>query len=292
MKKGLLRIAAIAFAAGLLLAIAGWAMGGHTSMTVNLGGRPITVGLTGAYWHNGGWESAGTGGWDSLEERDLESFQNINIDVSLGDVDFVAADDFGVGLQWNTEDELHYEVKNGTLRVWDDKIPHFGMNPGMGSSAYVTVYFPAGTVFDRVEVVTGLGDAMLGEFETQDLDVTADLGDVDLSNVAAGQAELNLSLGNLDAYGFTTEKKLTVTADLGNVLLDGDFRGKTEINADLGNVEVYTKLPARDYSYDLDADLGDVTVDDTKQKDHETHSGGDHTLTVDADLGNITVYFG
>ena len=97
--KVLAGVAAPLFLVGVILMGAGWAMGAQTELTVNIGGHPVNVGFTGFYPHAGS-DSIEAASGSAAGERDLAAFDKIEIDVSMGDVNFIVADDYGVDLTW------------------------------------------------------------------------------------------------------------------------------------------------------------------------------------------------
>ena len=99
----------------------------------------------------------------------------------------------------------------------------------------------------------------------------------------------------LTGEALTVTTTFQVDADLGEVNLFGDLGECVDISADLGSVQLGLSKPASDYCWELEADLGSITVDGRNQHvndENEVTGGyGNKMIEVDASLGSITVDF-
>ncbi len=304
--KLLLTSAAVLFGVGSILALAGWAMGGQTSMTVNVGGRNVNVGIHGIYTASSDWGS------NSVKSAsDLETFENLEIDISLGDVYLIPSDKFALSMSWQGEKyELHYTNEKGTLKIWSQSPPNLGINLNMNYDATVMVYIPGDVSLNKVSVKTALGDTDLKGFTADTLDLKADLGEVSVSdavvkngvmklslgdlhmeNVTADYLDVTLSMGDMDGYQISTNKELTVENHMGQVNVEGNFKGKTDITDHMGDVTVTTGLSKDDCGYDLKTSMGDLVIDGVKKKSAATRFVGAHTIIVRNSMGNIELSY-
>lgn len=291
MKKFLLSAGALLLAFGLVLSYAGVRMGGETRATVRLFGRSWDV-----YAPTPGWNVVSTTVHEVAEatptpmppsDQGVEQvddvtfignaatpFTSLNIDLDLGSVTIAAADDFGVEIDaWGTGYQVDHWYSGDTLYIENtDTGAHLPANCGSN----VTVYVPAGVWLEN-------------------LYVDLDLGDLTLAGIQAEYAEIDLDLGSLTGEALTVATTLNVEANLGEVTLFGDLGEYVDISADLGSVQLGLSKPASEYSWDLEADMGTITVDGKMQHandDNEVIGGyGNRMIEVDADLGSITVDF-
>lgn len=304
--KLLLTTAAALFGVGLVLALAGWLMGGQTSMVVNVGGRNVNVGVTGVRLSN--WSGEGK---KVADGGDLEPFTALDVDVDLGDVYLIPSDHYGVELSWQGEDyALHYSNKNGKLKIWSTSSIRLGVDLGFGYGAEVRVYFPEGAELETVTVKTALGSAELEGLRTGRLDVEADLGSVAVTDAVVGESTMNLDLGDLELKRVTartldltlslgaltgnevsTTESLTIKNDMGSVELAGAFEGRTKIVDDMGRVKLNVAGAEADYGYDLQTSMGSVTINGKNAGEKTDRRGGMHTIEVDNSMGNIEIKF-
>lgn len=289
MKKFLLSAGALLLAFGLGLSWVGVRMGGETRATVRLFGRSWDV-----YAPTSGWNVVSTTVRNVAEatpmppsdqgvehvddvtftDQDATPFSSLNIDLDLGSVTIAAADDFGVEIDaWGTGYRVDHWYSGDTLYI-ENKDSGSVLPTNCGSN--VTVYVPAGVWLES-------------------LYVDLDLGDLTLAGIQAMYADIDLDLGSLTGEALTVTTTLEVDADLGEVTLFGDLGEYVDISADLGSVQLGLSKPASDYCWELEADMGSVTVDGKKQRANDdgkvTGGFGNRMIEVDASLGSITVDF-
>lgn len=193
--KGLIGFAVLMLAAGAILTGAGWAMGGETSMTVNLAGHEVNVGIHSPSVKNGEWAWTAE---NTVVAEDLAAFDKLDIDLSLADVYVIPSDHYGVDLSWYGKNyALQYTNEGGTLKVWSNSTPNIGINLSANYGGTVTVYLPEGVKLDDVAIKTNMGEIDLRGFDADTLNATAHLGDVSLADTTVGDGFLTLDLGDL-----------------------------------------------------------------------------------------------
>lgn len=290
MKKFLLTAGALLLVAGLGLSWAGIRMGGETMATVHLFGRswnvyaPSAAGWNVASLHEGtataSLEAVDRAGSDPVEsvlvtDNNATPFSAVSLDVDLGNVTIAAGDDYGVEIRsWGTgyAVDFWYNNSNDTLYIESNDSDSF-LPTNCGSE--ITVYVPA-------------------DIRLESLYVDLDLGDLTLAGLDLGYADISLDLGSLTGEALSVTTTFQVEASLGEVVLFGDLGEYVDISADLGSVQLGLSRPISEYCWELEADLGSVTVDGQEQKlvDYEVTGGdGNRSIVVDADLGSITLDF-
>lgn len=289
MKKFLLSAGALLLVVGLGLSWAGVRMGGETKATVRLFGRSWEVFAPSAGWgvvsttvHEvaAATPTASLGiAVDRAEDvtfidQDDTRFTSIDLNVDLGTVTIAAGDDYGVDIRaWGKGYKVNHWYSGGTLTIESNDS---GSVLPTDCGSEITIYVPA--------------DVWL-----ESLHVDLDLGDLTLSGLNLDYAEIDLDLGSLTGEALTVTNTLQVDADLGEVNLYGDLGEYVYISADLGSVQLGLSKPASEYSWELSADLGSITVDGRNQHanggNEVTGGYGNRTIEVDASLGSITVDF-
>jgi hypothetical protein len=239
-------------------------------------------GAKGIYLSDDGFEVAG----DTIviEETVKGGFTSVDIDCDIGEIELRASKDgsYGYRLEY-TDDYFHsnqLEVINGTLTVTNrhtDKTWTVNRSiPWKYDPVYkLSVTYPAGTKFDNVDAVNALGTIRLNDFETDSLNVTANLGDVRASNVISYGTVMTLDLGHLD--------------------FDGELYGGTDIRASLGDVNINTDVAEEEYEFIFDVELGNITIGGKNiRADNGKVTGGSgrNSLRVNCDLGSIDIDFG
>lgn len=281
MKKFLLSAGALLLVVGLGLSWVGVRMGGETRATVRLFGRSWEV-----FAPSAGWGVVSTSSTPTPSQavewtdhavstgHDATPFTSIDLDVDLGNVTIAAGDGYGVDItSWGVGYSVDHWYSGGTLTIESTDSGAY-LSSDRGSE--ITVYVPA--------------DVWL-----ESLYVDLDLGDLTLAGLQVEQADIDLDLGSLTGEALTVTSHFQVDADLGEVNLFGDLGEYVDISADLGSVQLGLSKPASEYSWELEADLGSITVDGKNQRagdDNQAAGGyGNRMIEVDASLGSITVDF-
>ena len=233
-------------------------------------------------------DNPGAMGYYLLDGGSIGTFHSIDADISLGNIEVVAGDDFTLSVD-RSEALLGYEpdleIRDGVLRLrdgssprvdvdsWDDLKNLFGVSPG---AMDVTITVPAGIILDSISVKTGLGDVLLWGLNA--VTVTAETG-----------------MGDITCYEVRNVRKLELTTGMGDVNLgmgeacDGLNVG---LKTGMGDIEATLCGTGKDYYYELDSGMGDVTVNGSyrgssaKQKDNLPYM-----LAASSGMGDVDVWF-
>ena len=294
--------------AGGLLSLTGWMMGGRIPSAADSG--PLDYGDLASV--PAPWGGSQAKDWTTGGSEHLEPFREVRIDLDLGSVAFEPAGDYGVSLAWTPDAagyQLHYTLDGGVLRIWSTG--NWGPQTVLGQpGAEVTVYLPEGAGLTAAELDLDLGGASLYGFSAESLTVDADLGAVSMCEVQAGSASLTLDMGDLTltgcqfgsadlalSAGSLTAQDLTVTgtleaeSDMGAIDLDGVLGTRTDLTASLGDVALHVNLPVQACGYDLEVDMGSITVDGKNFRHSANQAGGTHHIRVEADMGDVELTF-
>ena len=261
---------------GGLLAVTGAALGGSSRPDLPFGGGSSS-------------EYAGET-YDYVDAEDLLPFTSLEVDVAVGDVTVMALGEYDLSISGARAGLITYEVVGDTLRVTDGEE---GMPEAFssGDETWVSIYLPDDVALETVDIHTAIGRVDLMDFAADSLTVTAGLGDVYMDDVKAADAGITLSMGDLSAYDIAASSSLTVRNELGDVWMDGDFQGDADFTMSLGDLDLRTEQSLSAYSLDIEASLGDLSLDGSTQYGAVRREGGPNSLTVDSEIGDVSVYF-
>lgn len=288
--KGLLGAAAFFVAAGLILALAGWAMGADTNLDVNLDGHRVRIGPHGINGWND-WEYTGAAGEEHTGgARELGGFRNIDIAATIADISFETAQDYGVELRWYDERlEMDYQVEGDTLSIWNTRQSFNSMNsPKTGR---VVVYLPENAGLDSVSIQVDMGDIHMEDRMVDSLFINSDMGRAQLSGITARSLDMYCDMGGLSALDCTVTDSLTASNSMGEIEISGDIRGTVDLEDDMGSITLRTAAPVSDFGYDLEVDMGKLTVNGRTYTGHTEREGGPHSLYARNSMGNIDLSF-
>lgn len=228
-----------------------------------------------------GSTEAGGGFWNR-EDGYLDTFDEIDVDISFGNVTVTEGTDYTLAIQPEGDlggYELKWEIKDGALKVRDAKSggAHINFDGLFGEHSLSVIITAPGEVMEKVNIET-------------------DLGDVFLSGVAVEtRIEAKTALGDVECYEVRVPKKLTLKSDLGDVTLGmGELWEGVDIDLEtsLGNVEANLDCDERECEYELRCDLGKVSINDVNRGDKAEQKGScPYKLNAESDLGNVDVYF-
>lgn len=195
-----------------------------------------------------------------IEEQSvhLEAFHTIRLYTDNNSVTFTPSDHYGLSFTQYTAYPANYRVENGILVFSSSFKQNHGLMlniPFAQKDSPVTVYYPADAVFESIEIEADMGNVQLTALQVERLDISCDFG---------------------------------------NIALDGVQAKNSELSVDFGDILLRTPLPETNYSYECEADFGDVTINGTLMEGEFNRRNPDapYRMEIQADTGNISIEFG
>ena len=277
-----LTIFTLVFGFGLLAINVVRTAGGVVKKVVGIGTEVLFENVTFAE------DPGGAMGFYLLDGERVDSFQSIDADISFGDIQVVAGDDFTLSVDRSeavTGYEPVLEIKDGVLRLRDGSSPRVDVDSwndlkdlfGVGKGAMdVTITVPAGMMLDSISVKTGLGD-------------------VTLWGVCAKTVTAETGMGDVECYEAREVRKMELTTGMGDVNLgmgeacDGLNVG---LKTGMGDIEATLCGNEKDYYYELESGLGSVTVNGAGRGGKvERRGSAPYTLRAETGMGDVGVWF-
>ena len=263
--KIVLIAAGAVFTLGLVLHLLGGAMGGRPETDRSLRDWAYTWRGHWTGWNHWGdwvdwvdwddWDTPVIGSPQDVTVKDLEAFTQLDVSIDFGDVDVVEGTSFGVSLYSRniSNYSLHYENKDGTLKVWSETVQNMRNRFGSNASAGVVVTIPRNTTLTKVDLDSDMGDVTWFAAATAEkAELSTEMGDVNCDNLLAAELEAKTEMGNVDV-GFPERNGVSyeLYTDLGEVTLNGVRQ------------HAYVSHTASDQRYYVQAhtEMGDVDVD-------------------------------
>ncbi|NMB07751.1 MAG: DUF4097 domain-containing protein [Tissierellia bacterium] len=143
---------------------------------------------------------------------------------------------------------------------------------------YLDVYVPTNYSKD-IDIEANLGDINISDFNLNELDIDADLGNIKAKNINAMELDIDADLGNVNLENINV-KNIEIECDSGNIVAKS-IKGNAKVKANLGNIE----LGYSDFDYNLNAvsNLGSITITLPKN--------ASFNLDAKSDLGTIKTDF-
>lgn len=231
-------------------------------------------------WHFGDgiyYNGSENGGNESASASVLaEGITVISVDLDAADVTIRLSDSAkDIEVEMENGYERYFEVESvmTTLSVTYDTDGVLYKN-----SPRIVVTVPEGIGLDFMEVDTSMGDVTIsGDWAVENLDVTADMGDLSVED---------------GSYG-----AVTLDASMGDVSFDGEVRETLDISCGMGDVTVALPGAEDDYNYSLSCGIGEIAVNggtaagflDGENGLSLTHENAAADIAVDCGMGDVTV---
>ena len=208
-----------------------------------------------------------------LHEGALDSeFTALKLDVDVAQITVTPGDGFRVEYGLCNEPEIG-TADDGTLTIREKAADHwwYGIHFTQNIQPYVKVTVPAGTVLSTV-------------------DVTVDVGDVEISMLELGSLHVDADVGNLDCREMAVTGAVQMEVDTGDITFDGSA-ARIDADTDVGSLKFLLPGTAADWAMELETDVGDITVDGIHQGDRYETRGGQYQLEAETDTGDVEVAF-
>lgn len=284
--KFLCRAAVMLALSGLVLGVAGWAMGADRNPVIRWNGREYHLG-----WNGGAYQMDGDdyGEMHTGGGRDLAPFQHIVVTADMADISFQWAEDYGVDLTWYQNRAMTYEVKDGVLTV--ENADHISAANRNGTGE-VIIYLPEDAKLEAVNLSTDMGDIDVTGLAMKYLTVGSDMGDIFITDCTVAESLIaTVDMGDVNVTSCTVPKSLIASTDMGSLYLSGALSGTLDLSDSMGDISVFIDRPASRFSYDIETDMGDITVDGESYRDRAEKSGGSDTIKIRNDMGDVELYF-
>lgn len=296
---------------GFIVAMIGFGLGGSTSLIWTKKGVKIPSDIKRT----------------ELTDIALEDFTNMDLDISYYDVKFVASDKNALDIVYYSEDRKpEYRVENDTLVIDAGQSGSFGFfvfNQNHTNS--MTVYYKQDAKLDQLQLKFRYGNVNLTQLSGKDLLLDTAYSDVQVKDNAFDSFAIKNDYGSYKVNNLTVQEELAISSSYcdyefkqavvgslnhdsdygefhykqfvvqngavfkdtyGDVEYEGDLFGKTEISADYSDFEL--DLDGREYSYKVDADYGDVSINDRDMSDHaESDSTTSNLIQAELSYGDF-----
>jgi len=220
-----------------------------------------------------------------IDEKNLETFSNINISTVSADIELIPSDYFGIEAylpananeaKWNIDNDW-LDINTGSAKS-NRLISIFSFNFSLQSNYFVKIYYPEGTEFNEAILGTTSGDIKIFETTIENLSMKTVSGDVNAE--IAGIADLSITTtsgdikltGNSEIASKISMKTVsggievvdliwnTLTAETtsGNIRIFGEPNGPANVRTVSGDVRINTS--GLEIDYDISTVAGRINV--------------------------------
>ncbi len=228
----------------------------------------------------------------AFEEVYDTHFQEISVDVSVGNIEVLPSNDSRVHVAIFSDYELFNidDIDSSLSIVFSEEEGfHFSFPK---SRDLVRIYLP-NTSNINISLATDYGNVKVRSFPNASFDINANMGDVsvsqanslsvdsDMGDVSVGEVgnlTVTQDMGNIEVVNIT--KKVSIDSDMGDISIEKlNLIKDSKITLSLGDVEITS---ITNVYVDATADLGTVDI-------KENHRSATYVLSIENDAGDITV---
>lgn len=208
-----------------------------------------------------------------------------NLDIEINAADLYIKEGKAFSVESNLK-HLKVEEKGGLLTIQETKILS-----GTYNGAVLTVYIPAGTVFDNVNFTTGAGRLTVGSLAAGTLDFELGAGDVSIDTlIATKSADIEGGAGRITISGGSLED-LELEMGVGQLNLTSALTGNCKMELGVGESNLTLIGNKNDYKLDLEKGLGSISVDGKAVSDFGSSGSGTNKVEINGGIGAINVRF-
>ena len=227
-------------------------------------------------------------GGDAVTE-DIKTF-SVSADIQSLEVKIHAAD-FTVkpGESFSVESNLkHLTVndKNGVLTIEETR-----KSAHTYTGAVLTLYVPAGTVFDKANITTGAGRLTIDSLSASTMNFELGAGEVTVGTlIATSSMDIDGGAGKITVSGGALHN-LDVDMGVGQLNLTAALTGESDFNLGVGESNITVIGNKDDYKLDIEKGLGAITIDGTAVSSIKGQGNGNHRIEVSGGIGAINLTF-
>jgi len=176
--------------------------------------------------------------------------------------------------------------QNGTLKIEEARKLAVG-----DTTAMLTVYIPAGTKFETVNIRSGAAKLTVEALEADRVQLELGAGDAQFALLNAFErADIFGGTGKITIAGGTL-RDLELDMGVGALELTAALRGDSELSLGVGTSKVLLLGDPADYTLDVEKGAGIVKVCGEKIADADRRGSGEHRVDIEGGVGTVEVDF-
>jgi len=236
-----------------------------------------------------------------------DNIENIDFNIPYGMVKIIEGETFSIDAENYLEDDIDSYESDGTWYIKSNGKSNFhifGMNLSLrqmmnwddNNSPKITITIPEGYTFEDFKLNLGAGDLEANTINAQTSDLSVGAGRllVDELNILE-ESKYSVGTGEMILDKAST-KDITVDCGVGKFEINGFIDGNGDITCGIGAIHLALDAEKKDYSYDVETDIGDVEIDGTeyhhyRDNNNDSDNESSNKLSLDCGIGNITVDF-
>ncbi len=179
------------------------------------------------------------------ENKELEAFKNLDMNMNFVDVRVEEADSFSIEYRVREDRAIETRVDGDTL-VISQKNPHGNITllsfgnvnvQNTSESEYLILNIPEGEKFGSFSITNDCGDIDLPSLQADTLTINDSFGNLDVDTLQAAETDLSLESGDINVKRVQTDS-LLIKDSFGNVSIGSSDAANSTISIESGDVKL------------------------------------------------------
>lgn len=205
------------------------------------------------------------------EEINLDNYKKISMEGNLMEVSFIEGMKYSVHYECTEGIEPICSVDNDTLNITQKKkkMRFFGIG---NQQCEVVIEIPQGTILEDIDMKLGVGEVTMKGIKNESTTLFINVGTIEIENSTLGDTKVDVDTGEI-------------------TIAKSEF-GNMEAQNDIGNIEISSTADLANYSFELESDIGEVSVkDEDYGKKYVNNTQSDHKIKATTNIGDVDVYY-
>jgi len=221
------------------------------------------------------------------ETYNVEQITNLDIDSSIAKVEIYESDKLAVEATDITK-KFSAKVEDGKLLIKETAKTNISINGQVNPT--IKVYIPKGTIFDSIDIDSGVGDTYV-------------------ESIRANIIRISTGVGNLEADYIDAKSKIDIEAGVGKINIKESILNNLSFEAGVGEYNITTYLTGNsqfecgvgngiltlnDFNQDtgkirVEKGIGDISINGQSYSDNQTYGNGADLIDIEGGVGKVSI---
>lgn len=243
-------------------------------------------------WWNG--KKKGSYYTEDFDKVFSENITALDIELDFGELKIYPGDGFRVIGTDILENTMNISVNSsGVLSIHQDSDNKwFDWTPGHMNVPHqkLEITVPKDVYLDFFNMNNGLSESDIRGIRTERAEFSFGAGENRLSDFIADEVTIDGGVGDTHCNNVKFND-ITMDVGVGNMSIKGEVTGDCDIDTGVGDFDMEIIGNPDDYYFDVDAGVGDITIDGSHVSGRFGNSRADNKIDIDAGVGGVDVSF-
>lgn len=222
---------------------------------------------------------------DSINfSKEYKDIQEIELDLKAYNVNVYSGDKFLV---------TSTNKKKFTINSINKKlvIKEYGKWFNKGSkNQTISIMVPKHISLQELDIEADIGNLNIKNIIAEKLDLDMNIGKLTINNSSFAKTDLDGGAGEINIYN-SKLNNLDLDAGVGNINISSYISGDSKIDCSVGNIDLELLGSKHEYTLILNKGIGNIKVNNEKQSKKTIYGTGNKKLEINGAVGNTNINF-